>query len=304
MKAARPGVLAAILRIAVSAMVFVACGPRSEQGQQPAPAETPPPAAQPASPPAQAADLKCPACEGDCSNYPFQPTDCWTTEHGPARADVVEGLTNLLYCKDTPFALCFFSGPPTATGTNPAANQPLPCVLEGDVANCTCKAYKQASFVDINGILNLGAYQETVQLCGPDGSGCANFTNHQLQEAPVCKYVRQQSSKDPKVSLMPKADLISTFSTTAMKPNYKVGKSPATGDCEGRYAGCMTAPCFFPGGTKRPFSDGDLITCKCQTFTGKYQVGQANQQCDIPSSDGNNYYVWSAANHLGGISLE
>lgn len=296
MRAASPGVLAAVLGVTF----LVACRPSSQEGQQPA--ETPP-AEQPASTPTPTADLQCPPCEGDCSNYPFQPTDCWTTKHGPAKADVVEGPTNLLYCKDTPFALCFFSGPPTPTGTNPAGNQPLPCVLEGDVANCTCKAYKQASYVDINGILNLGAYQETVQLCGSDGSGCANFTNHQLQEAPVCEYVRQQNSQDPKVSLMPKADLISTFSTTAMKPSYQVSLRNAP-QCEGRYAGCMTAPCFFPGGTKRPFSDGDLITCKCPTFVGKYQVGQAGYQCDIPSSEGDTYYVWSAANHLGGISLE
>jgi hypothetical protein len=297
MKAARPGVLAAAI---LGITIFVACGPRTEQGEQPATSEMPP-AEQPASPPTEAAGPKCPPCEGDCSNYPFQPTDCWTTQHGPARADVVDGATNLLYCKDTPFALCFFSGPPTPTGTNPAENQPLPCVLEGDTANCTCQAFKQASYVDINGILNLGAYQETVQACGQDGSGCANLKNRQLQEAPVCKYVRQQSPNDPQASLMPKADLISTFSPTAMEPNYQVGKSPAQGDCEGRYAGCMTAPCFFPEGTKRPFSDGDLITCKCPTFTGKYQVGQANQQCEIPSSDGNNYYVWSAANHIGGV---
>lgn len=307
MKAASPGVLAAVLGVTL----LVACGPSSPPDQ---PVETPP-VQQPPSVSTQPAGVQCPPCDGDCSNYPFHPTECWTTKHGPAKADVVEGTTNLLYCKDTPFALCFFSGPPTPTGKNPD-NPSLPCVFDAKtgIANCTCQAYRQASFVDINGILNLGAYQETVQACGQDGSGCANLSTcgkdgsksgcGQLQEAPVCKYVRQQNPNDPKVSLMPKADLISTFSLTAMEPNYQVGKSPLKGDCEGQpYAGCMTAPCFFPQGAKQPFSDGEQIQCHCPTFKGPYQVGQFKQQCDIPSSDGKTY-VWSAANHIGGISLE
>jgi hypothetical protein len=322
MKAARPGFLAGVLCITVWSIVFVACGPRAEQEQQQSAAEATPPTEQPAPASAQAAGPKCPPCEGDCGNYPYQPTDCWTTKHGPAKADVVESTTNLLYCKDTPFALCFFSGPPTSTGRNPR-NPALPCVLRtegevvrGRVASCTCQAYRQASFVDINGILNLGAYQETVQACGPDGSGCANLQtcgkdgskcagSNPPQEAPVCKYVRQQNPNDPTVSLMPKADLISTFSLTAMEPNYQVGVSPLPkdGNCHGRYAGCMTAPCFFEEGTKQPFSDGDPVTCECPTFEGPYQVGQFKQQCDIPQSDGN-IYVWSAANHVGGTSLE
>ncbi len=296
MKAKNVGVPAMILGLAVPALLLVACATSKQPG-----------------------GLQCAPCTGDCSNYPYQPTDCWTTKHGPAKADVVEGTTNLLYCKDTPFALCFFSGPPTATGRNPE-NPALPCVLrtDGEVvrgrfASCTCQAYRQGSFVDINGILNLGAWQETVQACGPDGSGCANFKAcgkdgsgcPGMQEAPVCKYVRQQNPNDPTVSLMPKADLISTFSTTAMQPNYQVGVSPLPkdGNCRGRYAGCMTAPCFFKEGAPQPFHDGDPIQCECPVADGPYQVGQFKQQCDIQSND-TTIYVWSAANHIGGGSLE
>lgn len=285
MKAARPGALTAILCITVPAMVFVACG-----------AAIPPP---------------CPPCgEGEnCGNYPFRPTDCWTTKHGPAKADVMESSTNMLYCKEGAFALCFFSGPPTPTGKNPD-NQPLPCVLKGDIASCTCQVYTSGpSFVDINGILNLGAYQQTVQACGQDGSKCANLSTcgkdgtksgcGQLQQAPVCQYVQNQDPNDPTVSLMPKADLVSTFSMTAMAADYQIGSTP----CEGRYAGCMTAPCSFAPGAKQPPSNGDPITCECPTFTGKYQIGQFRQQCEIPDSNGASY-VWSAANNVSGGSLE
>lgn len=291
---ASAGVLAKILGVAVPTVFLTACA-TSHQGTK-----------------AAAIPAPCSPCaEGEtCSNYPFYPTDCWTTEHGPARADVVEGPTNLLYCDQGAYALCFFSGPPTPTGKNPN-NPPLPCVLNGDIASCTCQVYTAGpSFVDINGILNLGAYQQTVQLCGQDGSGCANLSTcgkdgtnsgcDQLPQAPVCQYVQNQNPNDLTVSLMPKADLISTFSMTAMATDYQIGTTP---NCEGRYAGCMTAPCFFPEGAKQPPSNGDPIQCECPTFTGKYQVGQFKQQCNIPSSGGKSY-VWSAANNVSGGSLE
>lgn len=290
---ASAGVLAKILGVAVPAAFLAACATSDPATKA---AAIPPP---------------CSPCgDGEtCSNYPFQPTDCWTTKHGPAKADIMEGPTNLLYCKEGAYALCFFSGPPTPTGKNPD-NPPLPCVLKGDIASCTCQVYTAGpSFVDINAILNLGAYQQTVQLCGPDGSGCANLSTcgkdgtksgcDQLPQAPVCQYVQNQNPNDPTVSLMPNADLISTFSMTAMAADYQIGTTP----CEGRYAGCMTAPCFFPEGAKQPPSDGDPIQCECPTFTGKYQVGQFRQQCDIPTSGGKSY-VWSAANNVSGGSLE
>ncbi|HEV8582654.1 MAG TPA: hypothetical protein VGX68_26605 [Thermoanaerobaculia bacterium] len=313
MKAARLVVLAVMFVSLVPAVVLVACNPHSQQEEQPAAEETPP-AQQPAAESTQAAAVpsQCPTCAAGqtCSNYPFQRTDCWTTTHGPAKADVIEGPNNLLYCKQGAYALCFFSGPPTPTGKNPD-NPPLPCVLKGDVANCTCQVYTAGpSFVDINGILNLGAWQQTVQVCGADGSGCANLANcgkdgslpgcDKRTQAPVCQYVQNQDPNDPTVSLMPKADVISTFSPTAMSANYQLGSTPG---CKGRYAGCMTAPCFYPKGAKQPASDGDPIQCECPTFDGPYQVGQFKQQCDIPSSNGTSY-VWSAANNLMGGNME
>ena len=262
---------------------------------------------------ASAAGKACPEpppCGDKCSNHPFVPTDCWTTKYGPAKADVVIGdplkSPNMLYCNGGRYALCFFSGPPYATGKKGANNKPLPCELNGDVANCTCQVYTSGPyFVDINGILNRGAYYETVQTCGHDGSKCANIDNcgrdgtklgcGKRTVPPVCKYVQHQNPKDPKVSLMPKADLVSTFSF-AMEGSYQLGKSACPA---GLYAGCMTAPCFFKEGAKRPPSDGDPVQCQCPTYNGVFQVGQFREKndCSIPS-DNVTRYVWSASNTI------
>ncbi|HEX9669179.1 MAG TPA: hypothetical protein VGC93_06800, partial [Thermoanaerobaculia bacterium] len=237
----------------------------------------------------------------------FAPTECWTTPYGPAKADViVDGplrSPNMLYCDAGAYALCFFSGPPEATGKPDAGNQPLPCVLEGDgdVAKCTCEVFTSGPyFVDINGILNLGAYFETVQTCGQDGSQCANIHNcgpdgkipgcEKRTQAPVCQYVEDQDPDDPAVSLMPKADLVSTFSF-AMDDDYQIGSSPCT--TAAKYAGCMTAPCFFAEGDDSPPEDGETIQCHCPTYTGEFQIGQPNRtDCVI---DGGTTHVWSAA---------
>ena len=256
-----------------------------------------------------AAGVPCPtspSCKdkAECSNYPFHPTECWTTKYGPAKADVVTSPTNLLYCNGDAYALCFFSGPPNKTGINPK-NQPLPCVLKGGVANCTCQVYTSgANFVDINGILNRGAYFETVNACGAAGSGCQNMKTcgpegtkegcSSLKPAPVCQYVQNQNPKNPSVSLMPKADLISTFSTAMIKDHPQSIHPP---DCTGPYAGCMTAPCFFkPGHTGAPVK-GETIQCECPVYNGTYQVGAAKQACTIPPN-GTTQYVWSAANNV------
>ena len=248
-----------------------------------------------------------PPCGDKCSNHPFVPTDCWTTPDGPAKADVIIGnaltSTNMLYCNGGSYALCFFSGPPYATGKKGKNNPPLPCVLKGDIANCTCQVYTSGPyFVDINAILNRGAYYETVQACGQSGAKCANIENcgrdgtkkgcEKRTPAPVCKYVQHQNPKDPNVSLMPKADLVSTFSF-AMDANYQIGTTPCDA---GLYAGCMTAPCFFKEGAKKPPSDGDPIQCECPTYNGVFQVGQFRQKndCSIPSEN-ERRYVWSAS---------
>lgn len=258
---------------------------------------------------AQAAGTPCPnppACGSHCSNHPFVPTDCLTTPYGPAKADVVIGnpvtSSNMLYCASGAYALCFFSGPPQPTGKNPAADKPLPCVLDGGIAKCTCQAYSAGpSFVDINAILNRGAYDQTVAACGADGSKCANIGTcgtdgkkpgcNSLRQAPVCQYVQNQNPSDPKVSLMPKADLVSTFSF-AMGAEYQLGSTTCAA---GKYAGCMTAPCFFKAGHTGSVTNGEPIECQCPVYDGPYQAGQSKQVCPIPPGD-KATFVWSASN--------
>jgi hypothetical protein len=248
---------------------------------------------------------KPPACGDDCSNVPFEPTNCWTTPYGPAAADIIVGdplaSTNMLYCEGGTYALCFFSGPPTPTGNNPE-NPPLPCVVEGGVARCACQAYTGGGyFVDINGILNLGAYNETVVACGADGSRCASIATcgldgrqsgcSNLPKAPVCQYIANQNRNDPDGSLIPNADLISTFSF-AMHGNYPIGQTSCASG--GPYAGCMTAPCFFEEGSRGEPENGEAVACECPIANGPFQVGQNDQSCTIPS-DGTGSYVWSAS---------
>jgi hypothetical protein len=273
--------------------------------------EPPPPPALPTPTPTQASGHPCPddpPCGDDCSNYPFVPTDCWTTAYGPAQADIVTSPKNFLYCSGGAYALCFFSGPPEKTGTDPN-NQALPCVVDGDRANCTCEVYTSGPyFVDVNAILNLGAYYQTIneEACGKDGSGCANLEScgpdggvrgcADRRQAPVCAYVNGQNPDDPTVSLMPKADLVSAFSF-AMDDDYDLGSTRC--DEPAPYAGCMTAPCFLPAGAQSPPADGDPIQCRCPIVTGAFQIGQDGQSCEIPS-EGGMRYVWSAANTVGG----
>ncbi len=295
-----------ILAVAALLLAFGACSPEKEP-----PPEGTPPEETPASASNETPCPEPPPCGDDCSNVPFERTECWTTQYGPAKANVIIGnpltSTNMLYCDAGSYALCFFSGPPTPTGTS-SENQPLPCVLEGDIANCTCQVYTSGPyFVDINSILNLGAYYQTVQACGEDGSKCANIGNcghkgdkpgcKERPQAPVCQYVKNQNPDDPTVSLIPQADLVSTFSF-AMDGPYKLGSTSCPANL---YAGCMTAPCFFAEGAQQPPSDGDPIQCQCPTYNGDYQVGQSipPQECAI-SGDGGASYVWSAAHSVSG----
>lgn len=318
--------LAAILGVLMSAVPFAAHG----QGQSaPAKKTTSAKAAKPAT--TASTGNRCPnppSCKGhDCSNYPFHPTDCWTTQYGPAPADVIIpdpkaktqtalSSTNMLYCEGNTYALCFFSGPPTKTGTG-STNRPLPCVLsaDGKTASCTCQAYTSGpNFVDINGILNRGVYFETVKVCGQDGSRCKNIVNcgprgdlpgcsdkaHLPLTPPVCKYVKNQSPSNPQGSLMPKADLISTFSFAMSPPGgpYTLG----TTQCSGLYAGCMTAPCSYEPGRKSPARDGEPVTCQCPAYNGtSYQIGQNGQSCSITSVNASKY-IWSASNTVGSSS--
>ncbi len=309
-------------KLAAILVALFAAAPFAADGQSPPSKKTPSAkAAKPAS--AASKSNLCPSsppCGSHCSNHPFVPTDCWTTPYGPAKADVIVSAkktalssTNMLLCEGNTYALCFFSGPPTKTGRS-ETNNPLPCVLnaDGTGASCTCQAYTSGpNFVDINGILNRGAYFETVAACGPDGSLCKNLVNcgekgdrcknKNIQPAPICKYLANQGSGDPAGWLMPKANLISTFSF-AMSPLSEPKTSPyvlGTTQCSGLYAGCMTAPCSYrPGHTSA--RDGELVTCECPTYNGSsYQIGQKGQSCSIVS-DNASKYVWSASNTVKG----
>lgn len=299
-----------------------ACGGKAPEAEPAAKETAPAPAPAPAAQPDTASNAQCanpPSCGTSCNNTSYSdPTSCWTTSYGPAAADVIIPAkpkggalvsTNMLYCSSATYALCFFSGPPTATGRFPHKNQALPCTVDGDTAHCTCQAYTGHSFVDINGILNFGAYNQTVygstnptvKACGADGSGCANITTcgpdgekstcGDLPEAPVCQYIKNQSAANPQASLYPNADLISTFSF-AMQPKYPLGSF----DCPtpAPYAGCMTAPCTYPAGTTGTPKDGSPVTCDCPIVTGPFQIGQKDQtSCTI--QDPNGSYVWSAS---------
>ena len=245
-------------------------------------------------------------CGNDCTNQPFLPTACWTTEYGPAKADVYVQTTNFLYCEGGRYALCFFSGPPEPTGKprDRKQNPSLPCILQGDnLANCTCQVFDSGPyFVDMNGILNLGAWYQTVAACGADGSGCKNLEAcgkqgkgsacGQLHEAPVCAYIRDQKAGDPSKSLIPGADVISAFSF-AMDANYRVGSSTCG---KGLYAGCMTAPCYFQEGANDPPKNGDPIQCMCPTYDGDFEIGQFREKDECQIEGG---YVWSAAHKVG-----
>ena len=237
--------------------------------------------------------------------------------------------------KPKPYALCFFSGPPSATGTVATKNNTLSCLpdFSTGIAKCQCQVYNTGSYyVDINSILNLGAFWQTHKICGADGSKCKNIaacddngnqkTNCGASPcptctatvAPVCDYVAAQPF-DKDAALYPKSphasvsrvDLVSTFSyamsgPASAQPNagygYQLGSYPCTNN--GIYAGCMTAPCAYPEGSTK--KDGSIVNCACPMWQGDYQVGQPQPvlQADLPPPamicpvDAG--WVWSAAN--------
>src|SRR5207249_2518369 len=98
-------------------------------------------------------------------------------------------------CKGASIALCYYSG---AGPTTPCALSP-----DGTIADCTCYQIPEGSpyFVDINAILNLDVYLETVKVCGRDGSACLPTGD---KPAPVCDAINDNK-------LIPNADVISTF---------------------------------------------------------------------------------------------
>jgi hypothetical protein len=187
----------------------------------------------------------------------------WTTDYGPAYADILLQPSNFVPCRGGPFALCYYSGPS-------AGSEDLSCKLtpDGNYANCNCFDIPYGVYyVDINAILNESVYQKTIAQCGADGGACSTPNS-----ALVCQSVNQGT-------LMPDAKLFSTFSFDCVASNG-IGQ---TGCGAAPYAGCMTAPC------SKPNSSG-ITQCSCPVFDGPYQVGQNNQSCTLGDD-----LVWSAA---------
>jgi hypothetical protein len=192
-------------------------------------------------------------------NVPFIFNTLKTTRFGPAWADIQVEPTNFLPCRGGPFALCYYSGP-----------EPESCELstDGRIANCKCSEIPYgAYFVDINAILNMVVYLETIRVCGHDGRKCQN-----ANDAPVCRHVNRNT-------LIPGAELISAFSFDCA-PEEGIGQTTCP---KALYAGCMTAPCRRTG-------EAGTVECSCPTFNGPYQVGENNAQCQLGSN-----LVWSAA---------
>ena len=175
----------------------------------------------------------------------------WTTNYGPAYWDTADAM---LACTGQ-FALCFNSGP-----------KPLPCKMTGDgrFANCTCPVRNDTNYVLITAILNYDVYQKTIKICGTDGADCPD-----PDDAPVCKFLN-------KGKLIPGAQVISTFDLTAKDVivNAVAGGSSKYKNCDGPFAGCMTAPCTFN-------KKGDTAECSCPVFWGRFQVYGDNAQCDL-----------------------
>ncbi len=211
-----------------------------------------------------------------CNELPFVYNVFWTTDYGPAAADVQSAPSNMLPCSGPAYALCYYSGP-----------EPMPCKVDRErgVAICECYALEPRDkpydyFVDINGILNTCAYIETVRDCGHDGSGCASAGS-----APVCQYLAEEPQ-----ALMPGADIVSTFGLSELPKYGKIGCT----ECSGLYAGCMTAPCRLATN-----EDGETVAiCECPLFDGPYQVGQDGAECN-PGSN----LVWSAAYNPSGCAI-
>ncbi|MES2207194.1 MAG: hypothetical protein V4525_10425 [Pseudomonadota bacterium] len=240
-------------------------------------------------------------CVQNCP-VPFVNNVFWTTQYGPAAANIVLSPTNFLSCSSSSYALCYYSGPDAApTGKLGKSLPSLPCKVSKNnpnTAECRCYAESGASYVDIHSIRNTEAYVETVRVCGLNGEKCTNMASEAagklatqlgktpptLATAPVCSYL--QAGANGVVSMAPKTELVSTFSFAQAK-NYGTEQTSCTSSSM-PYAGCMTASCTFErdkNGKQTKFAN-----CSCPIYSGPYQVGQAGASCNAGSGN-----VWSAA---------
>lgn len=198
-----------------------------------------------------------------CEGIPFQENEFVTSRFSRPSEDGEP--THLVQCTQGSYALCHYSGA-----------EPLPCTIdqvEGN-ADCRCKVFEASAeeplWVDITSILNTCVYIETVARCAVDGSKCT-----EPDSAPVCDYIARGT-------LMPHADLVSTFSDRKVK-GYKAGCT----DCEGVYASCMTAPCWEEEG-----GDGSAVRCECPLARGEYRFGRSGDDLTCDAGDG---LAWSAS---------
>lgn len=221
-----------------------------------------------------------PASAAEAPVVVYTPNLIFTTDFGPATADILLTPSNFLRCHGGPIALCYYSGP-ESDGSTPD----LSCEITTDpmVANCRCVEIPPGPYlVDINAIQDVDVYFATVRKCGQDGSKCPK-----PNEAPVCKSINQGR-------LLPDAapgwDTISTFSHALNGiPGFKIEGQT----CDAApYAGCMTAPCVRTGDTVTLCDDCapmPVDVCACPIFDGAYQIGKQGASCDIGSNP------WSAA---------
>lgn len=199
-----------------------------------------------------------------CAGTPFVENVYWTSEYGPAPADVHQGRDNMLSCTQGDYALCYYAGA-----------KPMTCEVDevSGTARCQCERFTASKefpqFVTIHSILNTCIYIETVAACGQDGSGCA-----EPDTAPVCAYLARGTFNRT-------ADLISTFSLKKVG-DFELGCT----ECTGVYAGCMTAPCHEE---KDPYGNSTVI-CDCPLARGPYQYGREGGTCDAGEG-----LTWSAA---------
>src|SRR3974390_1189061 len=240
-------------------------------------------------------------------------TDCTTNSSSSpcAWADAVGGATPadvktyFLACsleKTGPIALCYDSGVLGPKFYTPS------CAFSQDKNAAECDCYEISadsrgaeknpySYVLMTGILNKRVYEETVAVCGPEGSLCLNMsdTSSGLMEAPVCDALRNKT-------LFAGADLISDFSQIPIPNLVKAGYPPPgeigsfsqpcpTSGNANLYAGCMTAPCKETGKIDKA-TGFPIAKCTCPTYDGPNQVGNPQIQSYSCSPTP---YVWSSA---------
>lgn len=170
-----------------------------------------------------------------------------------------------------------------------------PWTDQSETADCGCIPWHGTNWVDIRSILNETIAQETDDACGVRNGGSPCL---EPNSAPVCDYMNAPRSFYTNLTYGP-PDSISDFSLAFS--NITLGVAPFqlgnTACPSGKYAGCMTAPCYFEPITV----DGDTfpVTCKCPVVEGDYAVGQDNVECDLGED-----MVWSAATNPVTIEAE